>query len=206
MKTATTATSRPPPKVSRGHEIYVPGYVLPKIFSVALGLAILAAGLSQMFPPLRLLLVGIPATAEATRVIKLRAGASPIYLSTDSAARAASESMDRTYTFATEFRFATQDGKEIRTVLPIHAYLAPLIPLRDADGLPSALPIRFDARHPDSLVFPTVMSTWFIPGTLTALGGVCSGVAGLLLLAARRPVEMPIIGPGPHGPPSERVA
>jgi hypothetical protein len=190
MKKAETMPGSPSPGV------YIPGCAKRKLLMVLCGLVLFSAGMTQLIGPLRLLVFGQKATAEATVVIKARVGFSDVILKNDLEIQANLESRDRGYTFWNEFRFQTTDGKAVDVRATVGSQLKPLYPLRDEDGLPTTDLIYYDPGHPETVVFPLIVSTWFAPGMLVFIGLLCAVIGAVLFYWSDKPIELPHI-PGP---------
>lgn len=171
--------------------VYRPGYAVPKLLMVILGLVILTIGLSQLKTPLFLLLFGQRALAEAADVIKTKTGYPDVVLRDNLQLQAALEPRDRTYVFWNEFRFHTAAGAEITVRAPVGSRLKPLYPLLDDDGLPTTDFVCYSTSHPETVVFPRIISTWFAPGMLTFVGFMATLIGSFLLYWAKRPIELP---------------
>lgn len=173
---------------------YTPGRTGRKLLMVLVGLALFAAGLTELWTPLGLLFTGAPTTAEATRIVKTKEGLPEQILTDPVQAKAAEETRDRGWIFWNEFRFTPEGGEEMVVRAPIGGQLKPLYPLLDADGLPTTLPIRYDRQNPRRFIFPGTISTWFVPGTLAFLGLLCAGIGTMLFHWSRKPILLPQIG------------
>ena len=178
---------------------FIPGHARRKLLMILFGLGLLSFGLSQLWTPLRLLLFGTRTMAEATRVIKTKEGMPDLILTDDLQVKAKQETQDRSDVFWNEFAFQTlADNRRIVVRSPIGSQLKPLYPLIDEEGLPTVLNICYDPRHLDSVVFPTVFSTWFFPGAITLIGFICTIIGSYLFYWANKPIELPHI-PGGAG-------
>jgi MFS family permease len=171
--------------------LYTPGYAKAKLAMVVFGLAVFVVGMTQLWSPLQLLVTGRPAPAEATRVIKAKTGIPDLVFTDDVRLRSGEELRDRTFTFWNEFRFQTETGSEVIVRAPVGSQLKPLYPIIDDDGLPTTVPILYDPRHPESVVFPTIFSTWYAPAALAFLGMLCAVIGVFLYARASRPIEIP---------------
>ena len=170
---------------------YTPGYAKEKLAMIALGLLLFAFGMSELWTPLRLVIFGGRAAAEATRVIKTKAGLPDLTLTDDLQVQAKSEARDRSYVFWNEFRFQTAESREVTVRLPIGSQLKPLYPLFDEDGLPTSVTLYYDRQTPSFVAVPAVFSTWFLPGALALAGLGCIVIGGVLLRYANTPIEVP---------------
>lgn len=187
----------PPP------QYYTPGHAGRKLMVIAFGCLLIAFGISQMSTPLRLLFLGTRGMAEATRVIKTKAGLPDLILTDDLQIHAQQETQDHSYTFWNEFRFQDAEGRDVVARSPVGSQLKPLYPLVDEDGLPTSLPVHFDPRHPEVVAFPTIYSTWFAPGVLVVVGLGIAIIGCFLLYAANKPIELPHIPSMVDAPPLE---
>jgi hypothetical protein len=173
--------------------VYIPGYRWCKAAMALAGIAMFAFGMAQLWPPLRLLLFGSHANAEAAWVVKTREGLPPVILNTDAEIQAQRETRDRTPVFWNEFKFTTEDGRTVTVRPRAGSQLGPLYPLLDEDGLPTTLTVFYDPGDPRDVAFPLIVSTWLTPA-LIALGGVLATVIGAILFSwANTPIEMPHI-------------
>lgn len=159
---------------------------------VAFGLAVLSFGIIQISTPARLVLFGDRATAQATRVIKSKPGQPDVILTNNLQLQAAAETADRSYIFRNEFQFQTADGRQITVTLPIQSLLRPIYSITDEDGLATTVPICYDQRQPENVVYPSVISTWFMPAVLVVCGILCSTIGAVLLYWANKPIEHPL--------------
>ena len=180
-----TANERQPPAC------YTPGYAKEKLAMIALGILLFAFGMSELWTPLRLVLFGGRAAAEATRVIKTKAGLPDLMLTDDLQVQAKSEARDRSYVFWNEFHFQTAESHDVTVRLLIGSQLKPLYSLFDEDGLPTSVTLYYDSREPSIVVVPAVFSTWFMPGALALAGLGCVVIGGVLLGFANKPIDVP---------------
>jgi hypothetical protein len=172
---------------------YVPGNARRKLFMAFLGLLLFALGMEQLWTPLRLELFGLHSTAEATRVFKTREGLPDLIMTNDVQVEAAQEASDRSYFFWNEFSFQTALGHDVVVRCPIGSQLKPLYPLIDDEGLPTTVPVAYDPRHPQSVIFPTIFSTWFAPAVLIVMGLICTALGLGMAYWANKPIELPHI-------------
>lgn len=186
-----------------GPVLYIPGYGRAKAAVIVVGLAIFAFGISQLWTPMRLLATGGAATAEATRVIKTKEGVPDIVLTDDLQIQAHHERKDLSHFFWNEFHFNTAEGRDMTLRCPIASHLKPLFTLVDEEGLPTSLPVRYDQKRPEIVTFPTIISTWFVPGILTVVGMVLTALGGFLLFWAGKPIEVPYFPPRTPAVPGE---
>jgi hypothetical protein len=170
---------------------YTPGHPKRKILMILVGLLILFYGLGELAPPLWLMAAGSRTTAEATRIIKTKAGLPDQIFLDDLHANAAEENRDRSYIFWNEFHFSTPDGIEHVVREPIGRQLKPLFPLLDSDGLPTNVRLYYNAADPAKFCIPIVMSTWFAPGLITLMGIVCTSFGCVLLYWSGKEIEIP---------------
>ncbi|MDD5349995.1 MAG: hypothetical protein PHQ12_07275 [Chthoniobacteraceae bacterium] len=184
---------RQTPGETSAPQVYVPGFAARKALMIAFGILLLAAGISQMGLPLKLLFTGARATAEATRVIKSKPGTPELILTTDAEIHARQETRDRSSTFWNEFHFQDATGRDIVVRSPVGGQLKPLYPLIDEDGLPTTLPVHYDPRQPEVVSFPTIFSTWFAPGVLVCVGFGITFVGSFLLYWSNKPIEKPVL-------------
>lgn len=175
------------------HEIYIPRHAPQKALMLAFGLLITAAGLTQFAPDLWLVLTGTRTEAHAISIIKEKPGIPDTIVHDDAEAEKLREKFDRSYRFWNVFSFTDAHGVAHEVRMPSPAVLKPAFPVTDSGGLPLALPVVYDSAKPDRVVFPSVFSTWVFPVLLTAIGLITSLAALLLLLASRKPIEMPIL-------------
>lgn len=184
----TTPTSSP------RLENYVPGHVPQKLALLVFGIAILILGLLELTPRLALLLRGQSALAEAVAVIKEKPGLPDVTFTNDVALAGDLKIVDRSYRYWNVFRYRAGDGTSHDVRLPSPAVVKPIYSISDEDGLPQALPVRYDPAAPDTaILFPTVFSTWVFPALLTFIGLLITLCATLILFAARRPIELPVL-------------
>lgn len=172
---------------------YTPGRAKRKLMVVVYGLVLFGLGLSQLWAPLRLLVSGTRIRGEVTSVIKTKEGLPDLVLTDDSQIQANLEPRDRSYVFWNEFRFHAADGRAINVRAPVGSELKPLFPLLDADGLPTTVPICYNPMHPEEVVFPMIISTWFAPGMLVVSGPACLLIGSFLFYWAKKPIELPHI-------------
>jgi len=188
-------SSHPP---SHGPRTYTPGYAGRKLLMTIAGLAILLFGCTQIWTPMRLLLLGARTEAAATRVIKSKAGLPDLPLTSDLQIKAASEMQDRSWTFWNEFRFQTAAGQPVIVRPQTGSQLKPLYPLLDEDGLPTSILVCYDPAHPHTVLFPGIFSTWFAPAAVTLLGLLCTVTGLFLFYWAGRPIDLPHIAFAPE--------
>lgn len=157
-------------------ETYVPGRAWEKILMATMGALVFLFGAVNLEEPLRLLVRGQPAQAEAWRVVRTAPGQPEQSYSSDLEVETAIQQGDRGAQFWNDFRFTSGDGREMTARLPVGSPIKPLFSLRDSDGLPSAMTVYYDPGEPAAVVFPGVIGTWFVPGM-----AVCLGLLELLL-------------------------
>jgi len=179
------------PNLSPG--TYTPGYSKPKALMVVWGLLLFGLGLWQLAGPLELVLLGTRAEAEAVSVIKSKAGLPDVTLKDDFQIQANLEPRDRSYIFWNEFMFPDKNGHEITVRAPVGSQCKPLYTLLDSDGLPTTDVVYYDPGHPEKVVFPRIISTWFIPGMLTFIGLLGILIGSTLFYWSFRPIELPHI-------------
>ena len=172
---------------------YTPGYAKLKALVIVWSLFLFALGLWQLETPLRLVLFGQRTEAEATTVTKTKTGLPDVILKDDLQIQSAQEPQDRSYIFWNEFTFQTQTGDTVTVRCPIGSQVKPLYPLLDDDGLPTTDRIDYDPAHPQTVVFPMIISTWFIPGTLVFTGLLGILIGSVLLYWSNKPIELPHI-------------
>jgi hypothetical protein len=174
---------------------YTPGYASRKLLVALFGLILFGLGAAQLSTPLRLLAFGRRTTAEATCVVKSKQGLPDLILINDLQVQANLEPRDRSYIFWNQFRFQTDSGSVVNVRAAIGSQLKPLYPLLDADGLPTTDVIYYNPSHPDTVVFPNLMGTWFVPGFLVAIGVLCTIIGSVLFYWADKPIELPHLPP-----------
>ena len=172
---------------------YTPGYSKFKALMVVWGLILFGFGLWQLAGPLKLLIFGARAEAEAVSVIKTKTGLPDVVLKDDLQIQANLEPRDRSYVFWNEFDFRTKDDREISVRAPVGSQGGPLYPLLDSDGLPTNDLVYYDPTNPSKVVFPWIVSTWFIPGMLTLIGLIGMLIGSTLFYWSSRPIEAPDI-------------
>ncbi len=170
---------------------YTPGYAVMKMAMIGLGLAFFAAGLIQLWTPLRLLAFGNRAVAEATTVTKIKAGIPDVILTDDPQIQANLEPRDRSYVFWNEFRFHASDGRVVNVRATVGSQVRPLYPLVNADGLPTTDVVYYDPARPQVVVFPLIISTWFAAGALMVTGLAAMFIGAVLLYWSKKPIELP---------------
>jgi hypothetical protein len=170
---------------------YTPRYARPKAFMVLFGLALCAMGLWQLETPLRLLAFGGRARAETIDVIKTKVGLPDLVLHSDSQVQAGLESRDRSYLFWNEFRFHTANGQVVTVRAPVGSQLKPLYTLLDDDGLPTTDVVYYDLAHPEVVMFPQIISTWFAPGVVVLMGALAAFIGSVLFYWADKPIPLP---------------
>jgi len=185
--------------------VYVPGFSRRKLLLMLCGFAVFASGISQLWTPAELLILGRRAKAEATDVIRTKEGFPDLLLSSDLQIRANLQPADRSYIFWNEFRYYGADGRAIDVRSPVGSQLKPLYPLTDMDGLPTTELIYYNPSDPGTVVFPLLISTWFAPGVLTIIGLLAITIGAVLFYWARTPIELPQILPG-GGQPARKTS
>jgi hypothetical protein len=180
-------TAPPPPGT------YIPGYARLKALMILFGLIVFALGVWQLKTPIRLVVFGERTRAEATDVIKAKAGLPDLILKDDPQIQANLEPRDRGYVFWNEFNFTTTDGRMMNVRATVGSQLKPLYPLLDSDGLPTTDLVYYDPKHPEIVVFPDIISTWFAPGVLVIVGFLAVLIGSFLLYWANKPIELPHI-------------
>jgi len=191
---ATNATDHPT-------STYTPGYARQKALVLVFGLILLVLGAWQLWTPLRLMAFGVRTQAEATDVVKAKAGLPDLVLKDNAQVLANQETRDRTYTFWNDFSFHTADGRLMSVRTTVGSQLKPIYPLLDSDGLATTDTIYYDATHPEIVVFPGIISSWFAPGMLVFVGLLSIVIGSVLLYWANKPIELPHI-PSPAKEPS----
>jgi hypothetical protein len=182
-----------PGQGERKMETYRPGYVPHKILMVLGGLTMVAFGMVEMGPHLKLLITGESATALASKVVKERIGASATELATDADILEAKERFDRTYVFWNYFRFKTGTGDIVEFRADTGKQLEPAYPIRDPNGLPTTVLVRYDPDNPQEAFIPGSFSTWFLSGLLVLFGGLGTFFGAVMLYFARKPIAKPVV-------------
>jgi hypothetical protein len=175
---------------------YIPGYARQKVLLIVFGLVLCVIALAQLETPLRLVIFGERTRAEATDVIKSKAGLPDLVLKSDAQIRDHSEARDRSYVFWNEFRFRTSDGRVVTVRAPVGSELKPLYPLLDEDGLPTTDLVCYEAGNPNVVVFPLIISTWFAPGMMLLVGLLATLIGGFLLYWSNKPIVLPHLPSG----------
>jgi hypothetical protein len=188
-----TSTELHPDQPAPG--VYIPGYARIKLLMIVAGMVPFLFGVSQLWTPLHLLAFGQRATAEVTGVIKTKAGVPDLDLTDSVQLSSHLETTDRSYIFWNEFRFETATGRVVELRAPVGSQLKPLYPLLDYDGFTTTSPVFYDPAHPEHVVFPLIISTWFFPGMFTFIGLLCMTIGSVLLYWANRPIELPHVPP-----------
>jgi hypothetical protein len=185
---------------------YTPGYAWPKRLMILFGLTLFALGLWQLRTPLWLLALGTRTTAEAVDVVKTKPGLPDVVLHTDAQLQAGLEARDRSYVFWNEFQFNTAGNQPVIVRAPVGSQLKPIYPLIDPDGLPTTATVAYDPAHPEIVLFPSLISTWFAPGALVFIGFLATIIGSVLLYWSNKPIELPHLpaGPTPSGEKRDR--
>jgi hypothetical protein len=189
-----------PPAENPGGPTYTPGLRTPKRIMLIVGVLLLVFGGSQLWTPLFLTLNGARAKAEATRVVKEKAGFAPIIITTDAELRAQLEPRDRSFIFWNEFEFTTAEGKKIAVRANTGSQLKPLYPLTGPDGLPTTDLVCYDPSSPERAIFPLVISTWLAAVIIFAAGLATAIIGGAMLYWANKPIELPRVASSPVVP------
>lgn len=186
---------------------YIPGYIGAKRLMVGAGILIFLVGAFQLWTPLRVVIFGARAQAEAIRVVKEKNGQPPLVMTDDVQVIAQSEPHDRTYVFWNEFRFRAQSGRVIELRANVGSHVKPLYSLTDTDGLPTTDWVYYDPAQPERGIFPLIISIWLAPGVLVFAGLSCAIVGSVLLYWANKPIELPHLGnAGTSARPKEKSA
>jgi hypothetical protein len=172
------------------------------VLMIVFGFTFFSFGLWQLRTPLWLLVFGDHATAEATDVVKIKAGLPDLILHSDAEIQANLETRDRSYVFWNDFTFRTPEGATVKVRAPVGSQLKPLYPLFDSDGLPTTDPVYYDPRRPELVVFPDIISTWFAPGLLIFAGLLTALIGSFLYYWAEKTIELPHV---PTSPPTEGI-
>jgi len=179
-----------------GRATYTPGYAGLKMLMIIYGLGLFLMGLALIAEPLRLVFLGTKATSEATTVVVAKQGLPDVVLKDEQQVEASLKPNDYSYIFWNEFAYQAEDGHSVAIRCPVGSRLKPLYPLVDADGLPTVCLIYYDPHHPQEIVFPLIVSTWFAPGVLIIVGLLGAAIGGFLCYWARRPIELPHFAQG----------
>lgn len=199
------------------HEIYVPGYRLPKLILAAVGLLLIILAMTKLGTVFRLAVVGETVRAEAVRVVLIDAAGVEKELTENvdvlEAEKRLTDAKDRTTSFWIDYRFTTGDGRQHLVRSPIGHIYKPLHAFRDADGLPAMIKLWVDPADPKTIVIPfqtfppgTLLpfgfGTFFLPGMFLLFG--CAGfLTGLVLWKnANKPIELPDLSQA-HGEKAE---
>lgn len=178
---------------------YTPGYVGAKLVFLAVSLIIFAVGAVRLVPDLVLLATGKFVQAEVSQIVKTREGLPEEKLAQDEQWKSVELMRDRSSTYWNVFSFALDDGSPVAFRSAFGSQFRPLNPLLDADGLPATQWVVYDPKNPKRIAQPLELSNWFIPLTMSLLGGMGAVISGLLLYHARRPMPVPYV-PDPDGP------
>jgi len=186
-------TDQPPPSPGT----YTPGYSKLKALMILWGLLLFILGLWQLLGPLRLIAFGERTQAEAAYVLKTKAGFPDLILKDDLQIQAQLDPKDRSSIYWNEFTFQTRDNREVTVRANVGSHAKPLYPLIDEDGLPTTDLIYYDPNHPETVVFPMIISTWFVPGVLVLFGLLGTMIGSVLFYWSQKPIELPHI-PSPN--------
>lgn len=187
--------------------VYLPGFAPAKLIMAAVGFLIFAFGMAQLWEPLSLLLVGQPAQAEATTVIKAKNGLPEIVLKSDAEIVAQREPRDRSYVFWNEFAFRLPNEEVVNVRANVGSRVGPLFLLTDESGMPTTTRIYYDPQQPQRVVFPRLISVWLAGGVLTLVGVIAMIIGLVLFYWAGRPIEVPVLHvPDEAGSAAEKKA
>lgn len=190
MKSENSIYSSPAP-ISENW--YTPNHAKRKLLMIFFGLGLLACGLAHLWNPLRIVILGKSAKAEATCVVKTKQGLPDQILTDDTQVQANLEPHDRTYIFWNEFVFNTADGRVLHTRANVGSIGKPLYALSDADGLPTTDLVYYDPAQPETVIFPLIISTWLVSALLVIIGSTCAVIGSFLFYWAKKPIELPHI-------------
>lgn len=188
-------TTPDPTYANLSPDTYTPGNSKRKLLMVFYGFLLVILGMTQLWEPLRLLAFGKHVEAEVIDVIKTKEGLPDLILSNDLQLQNNLEQQDRSYVFWNEFQFHTDDGHVVNVRATTGSQLKPLYVLLDADGLPTTDLICYDPAHPEIVVFPLIISTWFAPGMLAIVGLAVMLIGFVLYYWANKPIELPHVPP-----------
>jgi len=174
---------------------YTPGYAKQKVLVIVIGLLVAALGFAQLWGPLRLLLFGRQAMAEAVRIVKIAPGQADVVLTTDAEVQAEVNRQHRAAVFWNEYRFLTAEGRTVNVRASVGSQGRPLAPLVGSDGLPTVLRVCYDPARPERVAFLALMSTWLAPGMIVFCGLLAVLIGSVLLYWAGKPIELPHIPP-----------
>ena len=191
---------------------YVPGRGMAKLGLAVLGVALVLASMQKLGPLAKLAFLGGHVRGEAVAIVQVDpAGTEKTYTTDDAvadAAKVAKDSRDFRSVFWPVYRFTTEDGKQLDVRSPLGQHVPmgdrhkPIQPLRDQDGLPTAVTIWYDPANPKNIALPAEFGTWFMPGMLV-LFGVIAIIMGLTLWRhANDEIEMPDLSRKPQETPA----
>jgi Na+/melibiose symporter-like transporter len=172
---------------------YTPGYVLPKLLFLAVSLIVFAVGAVRLVPDLILISTGKFVQAEVSQIVKTREGLPDEILAQDEQWKSVELMRDRSSTYWNVFSFALDDGSPVAFRSAFGNQFRPINPLLDADGLPTTQWVVYNPKDPEKIAQPLELSNWFVPLTMSLLGGMGALIAGLLLYHARRPMPVPYV-------------
>lgn len=174
---------------------YTPGYTLSKAVLLAIGLAIVAAGIATLFHPLRLLCVGESPQGKAVVVAVLveRPGEPVRVLTRKDDVK---EDTARLSVFRYRAAYRTPQGQRKEGMLSVAYATRPLATIGDRFS------VRYDPKDENELRDLLVIgdySTWAFGGLLVLSGLFWASVQAIYLVHSRKPIMMPIAAgvPGP---------
>jgi len=182
------------PENEIGVETYTPGYFLPKLMLVALGLLITGLALVQAWPDVKLLIKGEHAQGSVVAVIIEKQGLPEIILKTQAELIAKTQDVlatkDYGWTFYDEFAFDASDGKQVTFRRDVGCKLRPALPFLDDFGLPTTATLRYDQSNPSLAMLPLEYSTWFVPALIGLLGIMTTLTGAILAWYAHKPIVL----------------
>lgn len=126
-------------------------------------------------------------------VVKERIGASATELASDADILAAKERFDRTCVFWNYFRFKTDSEDIVAFRADTGKQLEPAYPIRDPNGLPTTVLLRYNPDNPQMAFIPGSFGTWVLSGLLVLFGDLGTFFGAVMLYFVRKPIAMPVI-------------
>lgn len=202
------------------HEMYIPGYALPKLGLALMGLIMLTVAFYQARTFLWLGFTGRSTMAESVHISLVDAAGTVTVLRDDAEVALKEDelkkSKDRSLVFWIDYRFSTKDGAVVIARSPLGQVMKPLHTLKDEDGLPRSITLWYDPAHPQTIVIPPQflrasgafipfgLNTIFVPSMLLIFGITGLFVGLLLWWNAKKPIEMPDLSAS-HGEATRRM-
>jgi hypothetical protein len=177
---------------------YTPGMIGQKLLAIGVGLVILLVGIAWLARPTMLLLTGQTAEATVVAVVVEKPGQTPVELTTRNEVDGA-EDQTRNATYTYRIRYAGPEGEPVEAIYDIGHVVRPQRSIGDE------LTVRVDPGDPSNVTGPYDIASWTFGGFFAVIGLVIVVTQAVVLVHARRPIEIDALDTHPSATVAEKA-